>query len=475
MKNIISWIIFIYILHFLVSCSGMNDVHDEYLRNGEILYVGRVDSVEIYPGNERFMLRYWITDPRSEVLKIYWSHKQDSAVIQIPAHNPLEPIDIIVGDAQKKVLEGQHTFQMIASNGKGIHSILFEKNGNVYGQNFASTLLPRGIRSANYNPYSPNSTITIDWEITISSREIGIELSYFNLEGEQIVKDLSTDQVGTQTILDYVDITRDISYKTLYLPETSAIDTFFTGIQKIVIPQPVPAVIERPVFNWNFESGNMILDEGKAHKNLVMQGNVIAGGAEPNPPGYGKTGVFFENSKANYFTLDNAEYGNRCLNGEDTDGTIYIAFNPGNIETTATQYIWSIYHTASGRQMAIVALNKQISFFYGYNNGNSYKSIPLPVEYMSGQDIIVALSLDVSKQIYNFMGVELSKGKYISTTEKNNPLGEEYHFGTSEMAVGSRGGGGSFFDGIVYWVRIYDEFHTEDEMKAVMENNTIEK
>ena len=58
MKSIIKNIAgFICVIIGLNSCENINDVHEEYLKRGEEIYTGVVDSLEAYPGNERIKVR----------------------------------------------------------------------------------------------------------------------------------------------------------------------------------------------------------------------------------------------------------------------------------------------------------------------------------------------------------------------------------------------------------------------------------
>lgn len=70
------------------------------------------------------------------------------------------------------------------------------------------------------------------------------------------------------------------------------------------------------------------------------------------------------------------------------------------------------------------------------------------------------------------MAKDFSTGTYYTKTEADSELPGTYNTGTTKMTIGSRSDGASnrSFDGTIYWVRIYDEVHTEKQMKAVMEN-----
>lgn len=218
----------------LLSCSDMNDVHDMYLEDGEILYIGRVDSAKVLAGNERFILRYWITDPRAKELTIYWNEKQSSLVVPIPEHQPSDSVDVLVGDVTP-MAEGSYTFQLVSSDTEGLTSVDFNQIGNVYGSQFESTLVQRFVDETTYD--ADSSRLTVTWGDPSSIRDIGIEVTYFEGEEQKVVKVLN--EGGSQAVLENYNIEKGCSFRTLYLPEPDAIDTFYTAPDPIEIIQNV--------------------------------------------------------------------------------------------------------------------------------------------------------------------------------------------------------------------------------------------
>ncbi|WP_297095013.1 DUF4998 domain-containing protein [uncultured Draconibacterium sp.] len=235
MKNIkYLGLIFVSMFMILLSCSDMNDVHDQYLRDGEIIYIGRVDSAKVFAGNERFDLRYWITDPRAKELKIYWDEKRDSVVVPIPEHLASESIDVSVGD-ETPMTEGSYTFQLVSNDKDGLTSVVFDQIGNVYGSMFQSTLVQRFVKETSYN--ADNNQLIITWGDPMSVRDIGVEMTYFEGDEEKVIEILNED--GTQTVIDDYNIEKGATFRTMYLPEEGAIDTFFTASSSVEIIQNV--------------------------------------------------------------------------------------------------------------------------------------------------------------------------------------------------------------------------------------------
>ena len=234
MKKIIFQIILFGVIFTIAGCTGINDKHDMYLKAGEINYIGRADSAKFMAGNQRFKLRYWITDPRAKVMNIYWSQKKDSVVVAIPTHRPLDAIDLIIGDAQKIITENNYTIQLISTDGGKLSSIVYEKIGNVYGPKYQSSLNNRLYTLVKYTIVG--SIVTISWAGITSDKEIGLEISYFGQDNTPVKTKLATASVGAQTILSNVNKAMGITYRTMFLPEPLAIDTFYTISKTVVIP-----------------------------------------------------------------------------------------------------------------------------------------------------------------------------------------------------------------------------------------------
>src|ERR1044072_14406 len=57
----------------MLACSKMDDTYDDFISNGEIVYIAKVDSARVYPGNTRMDLSMLLTaDPRISKVKVLW-------------------------------------------------------------------------------------------------------------------------------------------------------------------------------------------------------------------------------------------------------------------------------------------------------------------------------------------------------------------------------------------------------------------
>jgi hypothetical protein len=225
---------------FASACSDMNDLHDAYLRNGEIIYVGRVDSLFSFAGNERVLLRYWITDPRAKNLHIFWNQKRDSTVVQVPAHDPANPIEVMV----ENIAEGDHTFLIYSYNGKGHRSIVYESLVSVYGQRYQASLANRLIKSIDVDD---DNDLVIEWEGSVSPDETGVSFSFTDKDNVARSLFAATETLNRPLEIDNIDITKPVRYQTLFLPQAEAIDTFRTEQTPIVIKKRINAALNKSV------------------------------------------------------------------------------------------------------------------------------------------------------------------------------------------------------------------------------------
>ena len=212
-------------LALAASCTKMNDVHDEYLREGPIIYIGRVDSMKVFSGDNRVQVQYWITDPRAKELCFYWNNHKDSAKFSVPAHDPIEMQTLLIDP----VAEGDYTFQVFSYDGKGHRSIRFEQPFSSYGEVYASTLNTRSVVSATVQ----DEALSISWGNSFSTLEVGIEVRYTGKDGAGKTLFVPTEELKGATVIADADLSRPVSYRTAYKPNEDAIDIFYS-VEKII-------------------------------------------------------------------------------------------------------------------------------------------------------------------------------------------------------------------------------------------------
>ena len=212
------------------ACSKMNDNIDQYLSQGEITYLARPDSVKLFPGRERFLVHFWMRDPRASEMRIYWAQKKDSVCIAIPStRDKKDPITVMVDQNDP---EGDYTLHFVTYDPFGNHSVSDEHTVNVYGDFFQSTLTTRGVKSKSFS----KNVLTINWGSSYSTKEYGVRLYYTATDGSAREITIQKADMGSSTKVSDVDPEKEFAYSTVYLPEPAAIDTFFTAKTVIALP-----------------------------------------------------------------------------------------------------------------------------------------------------------------------------------------------------------------------------------------------
>lgn len=260
----------------IISCSKMNDLHMDYLLEGERIYVGQLDSVHAASGLNRVELLYWVSDPKSKKMKVYWNNDQDSLMVDIPDLAVNEPGKIEINNLEPK----NYNFKIITYNDKWKNpSIPFEVLVEVYSENFLKRLFPRRIEYANF--LTPESVYVSLYKPTDMS--IGSVITYTNLAGTDVRVTVSTDT--NFVVLD--NFKENLKISTSFLPFKNALDTLYSSPKEFT---EIDILLNKSLFKrWN-PAGIPYKDLGAAYSiekvwdNNYFGSFYIASGANSTSP-----------------------------------------------------------------------------------------------------------------------------------------------------------------------------------------------
>jgi len=252
------------------SCTKMNDLHMGYLLEGERIYVGQPDSVHASSGLNRVELFYWVSDPKSRKMKVFWNNDEDSLMVDIPPLAVNEPGKIEINDLEAK----NYNFKIITYNDKWMNpSLPFEVLVEVYSEGFLKRLFPRRIEYANF--LTPQSVYVSFYKPTDMS--IGSVLNYTKLDGTGAEVIISTDT--SFVVLD--DFKENLNMYTSFLPFEDALDTLYSAPIEFT---EIDLLLDQSLFNrWN-PTGIPYKDFGSAYSIEKMWDNnnatfYLAGGS----------------------------------------------------------------------------------------------------------------------------------------------------------------------------------------------------
>ncbi len=227
----------------VAACTKMDDTYHDFWADGEKTYPSSPDSLRALSGHDRVVLQWIITgDPNVTRAVIYWNAGKDSLEVPVERDGKSTPDSMSVN--LDPLPEGAYTFDLYTYDDEGHRSVLTSVAGKSYGDNYANSLLQRLIEGASFI----NDTLYVDWGDPADQTSVGVELQYTDTLGN--LRQVWVDPLADSTVIaDYaLGTARSIEYRTLYLPDSMAVDTFATAYaaQRVKGPR-----MELPKDGWS--------------------------------------------------------------------------------------------------------------------------------------------------------------------------------------------------------------------------------
>ncbi|KRT14089.1 hypothetical protein ASU31_21120 [Pedobacter ginsenosidimutans] len=213
----------------IAACTKKDD-YKKFIEGGEISYTGKLDSVKINSGKYRVLINgLFIADPKVKKCVVYWNNKADSVIIPVTRTPNVDTLKFFINNMK----EGVQNFIIYTYDGAGNKSIPVYKTGRVYGDRYQVTLSNRAINSAFTNE---NGVTTL--ELGGMDRVSGVfatEVIYTdNANANKTVRiPINTNNF---TLANFKE-KGTIKYRTLFLPDTLSVDTFYTDYTSLYVPK----------------------------------------------------------------------------------------------------------------------------------------------------------------------------------------------------------------------------------------------
>ena len=205
-------------IYYMASCGKMDTTYKDFLKGGEILYLGKADSIKAYSGKNRIKLTWLIPgDPRVTGAVVYWNNKADSLKVAFTKPSLTDSASVIINNLEERL----YAFEIYTFDISGHKSLKVNVSANVYGDNYISTLYPRPLNIVAMK----GSNGTISW-LGTSSESFGVELNY--TDNTNTIKKIFIPSDSVYTILADFKIKSSFTYRSLYRPDTLCVDTFYS-------------------------------------------------------------------------------------------------------------------------------------------------------------------------------------------------------------------------------------------------------
>lgn len=227
----------------LVSCDNFMDIHKEYIEGGEIIYAPKPDSVSFIAGREQILFRGWVYNGVNvEKVIVKWNNGNDSLIIPVQFNTGMDSIEVMLTNMEEK----SYTFQVYTIDNYGHHSLILTDFGSSYGDVYASSLMDRRIKSVGLTDVNG----TIEW-FSAPEGIIYNEVRYTQSSGDLLVTRVPNTEFST-VLTPRPAANSEFEYRSLYIPESESVDTFYTAWVKHA--DLFPATFPYDKVNWSVVS-----------------------------------------------------------------------------------------------------------------------------------------------------------------------------------------------------------------------------
>lgn len=349
MKKLLT-IIFCFLAGIIVftSCDEMNDIQKKYAEVEERVYLGKVDSIKVYPGLGRAKLTWYISaDPKVEKTIIYWNMRNDSIIKEFTRTGPGVQKDSIIIES---LPEGTSLFEFRNVNEKGESSLYSSTSVTVWGPDFGEGLYSRRVISQNFN--YEESTFEIGFSHAFEGDSVAYsQVSYTTQQGEERIIRIEREDTLT-TLTDFGD-GQELYFQTAFFLPTG-IDTIFNNQQVFKSPTAVfengekislvgnlsSRYFERygNLFEWN-DTGDLIeyaLDENNEYYQLEVHPSLVSRTTF-------RDFFFYDDDKFIGIRTNNAVSMHQIVGGQ-----LVTVLTPAGAETFGSSYSMERFMAAKG-------------------------------------------------------------------------------------------------------------------------------
>lgn len=228
-----------------ISCQDMNEVHEEYIKNGEIIYTNKVDSLSTLGGKNRVMIKGYITGAFNvNEIVVSWDNGENQQIFPYKkSSQDTDSLDLIVTELQ----ENSYEFNVISKDTDGNISVPSIAFGTAYGERYRSNLEPRTVNHISLGGTDMEVFMGLGTEL-----QRGTEIKYTNTVNEEIITIILKEE--NEILLENVSIYHPISYRTFYVPTAAregvetTIDEFGSDWAILAVPG-IGNVLDNLIFN----------------------------------------------------------------------------------------------------------------------------------------------------------------------------------------------------------------------------------
>jgi hypothetical protein len=246
----------------MYSCDSFMDVHKEFVEGGEIIYSPKVDSIEFRGGRESVLVRAWLLNsPNVRSIDVFWNIGQDSVIIPVSASAGLDSVERLLPSMPEKA----YTFDIRTTDNFGHKSLLVTGFGSSYGDVFQSSLANRRVKSVTIT----DKAGVIEW-FPAGDNLVTTEIRYTDRNNQP--KTVSIGPGASSIMCPEAKTDSKFTYRSLFIPEEKAIDTFDVAWDECETAFPPIYVYDRS--EWSVLEVSDETESDGGGKNTLIDGDL---------------------------------------------------------------------------------------------------------------------------------------------------------------------------------------------------------
>ncbi len=266
MKQIHYIVLIFTVLFTMSSCEDFMDIHKDFIKDGEIIYSPKVDSVSFIAGEHRMLFRCWFyKSPNVRSVDLYWNNNQDSLITSVMPSAGIDSIDILLPNMEEK----SYTFNIRTTDMFGHKSLWTTDFGNAYGASYQTTLVDRRINEISM----VEKNGIIEGKVTFYSAislQVRNQVRYEKNDGSVSIVTALPEE--SEILCPDAKVGSSFETRSFYIPEEEAIDTFATEWVVSSKNFPVVYMYDRSAWKALAVSDETASDGGGM--NAVIDGNL---------------------------------------------------------------------------------------------------------------------------------------------------------------------------------------------------------
>ncbi|KOH43091.1 DUF4998 domain-containing protein [Sunxiuqinia dokdonensis] len=229
MKNITNILLSIFCgIIILSSCEKMEDIHSDFLKDGDIIYAPKPLMPQSFGGKNRLKLKYYLMNAVNvNKCVVEWDEGNSSQTIDVTPKLPLDSLEIIIDGLEEK----SYIFNIYTIDTNGNRSVKEQVTGSAYDAKFQSGLTNRPLASIVGG--GTTDSIVVSWG-TPAEGHTGLQMMYNNRAGEPVSR-MVLPEDDAIVIRDW-ESEGEMTYQSYYVPEPLAIDTFAAENEQVTMP-----------------------------------------------------------------------------------------------------------------------------------------------------------------------------------------------------------------------------------------------